>query len=225
VSLVQHISTAEENYLKAIFAIAEKEGKTASTNAIAAVLSTTAASVTDMLKRLSDKNLIRYEKYRGVQLTEEGVRLATTLIRKHRLWEVFLVDKLGFAWDEVHALAEQLEHIQGEALVEKLDEFLGFPRFDPHGDPIPDAEGRWTYRHQVPLSTLEVSRRGVITGVDDHSTAFLQFLDRMGLTLGAEVQVIERFDYDGTVRIQVRGKEERILSEKVAQNLFVKGSG
>lgn len=222
---MQHISTAEENYLKAIFAISEKEGKTASTNAIAALLSTTAASVTDMLKRLSDKHLISYEKYRGVQLSEEGVRLATILIRKHRLWEVFLVDKLGFAWDEVHALAEQLEHIQGEALVEKLDEFLGFPRFDPHGDPIPDAEGRWTYRHQVPLSTLEVQRRGVITGVDDHSTAFLQFLDRMGLTLGAEVQVMERFEYDGTIRIRVHGEEERILSEKVAQNLFIKGSG
>ena len=142
---MQHTSTAEENYLKAIFKITEKEGKTATTNAIAAALNTTAASVTDMLKRLAEKDLINYEKYRGVQLSSGGEQIATILIRKHRLWEVFLVNKLGFAWDEVHELAEQLEHIQGEALVERLDEYLGRPQFDPHGDPIPDAEGRWTY--------------------------------------------------------------------------------
>ena len=149
------ITHAEENYLKAIFTIAEKEAGPALTNAIATLMQTSAASVTDMLKRLSDKQLISYEKYRGVQLTQEGNRVATVLIRKHRLWEVFLVDKLGFAWDEVHELAEQLEHVQGDELVSRLDQFLGRPRFDPHGDPIPDAEGRWTYRKQAPLATLQ----------------------------------------------------------------------
>lgn len=219
---MQHTSTAEENYLKAIFKITEKEGKTATTNAIAAALNTTAASVTDMLKRLAEKDLINYEKYRGVQLSSGGEQIATILIRKHRLWEVFLVSKLGFAWDEVHELAEQLEHIQGEALVERLDEYLGRPQFDPHGDPIPDAEGRWTYQSQALLSTLDVGVHGVITGVEDHSTAFLQYLDRMGLVLGAGIVVLERFEYDASLRILNDGGAERILSEKVTQNLYIK---
>jgi len=219
---VQHTSTAEENYLKAIFKISEKEGKAATTNAIAAALNTTAASVTDMLKRLAEKDLINYEKYRGVQLSPGGEQIATILIRKHRLWEVFLVNKLGFAWDEVHELAEQLEHIQGETLVERLDEYLGRPQFDPHGDPIPDAEGRWTYRSQVLLSTLEVGIRGVVTGVEDHSTSFLQYLDRMGLILGAGIVVLERFEYDQSLRVLNDEGEERILSDKVTQNLYIK---
>lgn len=216
------ISTAEENYLKTIFAISEKEGKSATTNAIAAAVQTTAASVTDMLKRLSEKNLIAYEKYRGVQLTEAGNRLATALIRKHRLWEVFLMDKLGFAWDEVHELAEQLEHVQGQALVDRLDAFLGHPKFDPHGDPIPDAEGRWTFRPQALLATLKAGDRGIITGVQDHSPAFLQYLDQLGLTLGAELELLERFPYDQSARVRARGHNELVLSDKVCQNLYVK---
>ena len=218
------ITHAEENYLKAIFTIAEKEAGPALTNAIATLMQTSAASVTDMLKRLSDKQLISYEKYRGVQLTQEGNRVATVLIRKHRLWEVFLVDKLGFAWDEVHELAEQLEHVQGDELVSRLDQFLGRPRFDPHGDPIPDAEGRWTYRKQAPLATLQPGNRGIVTGVDDHSTAFLQYLDQLGLTLGAELELLERIIYDQSVRVRTTSGHELILSEKVAQNLFVKTS-
>ena len=213
-------SPAEENYLKAIFKIAEKEGKVAGTNAIAAVLQTTAASVTDMLKRLSDKTLIVYERYRGVQLTEEGNRVATGLIRKHRLWEVFLVDKLGFAWDEVHDIAEQLEHIQSEALVKRLDLFLGHPRFDPHGDPIPDAEGRWTHRPQALLATLTPGQQATITGVNEHSPAFLQYLNQLGLGLGTHLEVLERFDYDRSVRVQA-GDKAMVLSEKVCQNLWM----
>lgn len=216
------ISQAEENYLKAIFKISEKEAKAASTNAIAAELQTTAASVTDMLKRLAEKNLIAYEKYRGVELSGEGNRLATALIRKHRLWEVFLVEKLGFAWDEVHDLAEQLEHVQGDDLVNRLDNFLGHPKFDPHGDPIPDAEGRWAYRPQVLLSSLKPGDRGVITGVDDHSSAFLQYLDQLGLTLGAGLELMERIPYDQSLRIRTQDGREMTLSEKVGQNLFIK---
>ncbi|MBK6933071.1 MAG: metal-dependent transcriptional regulator [Saprospirales bacterium] len=216
------VSQAEENYLKAIFKISEKEVKAASTNAIAAEMQTTAASVTDMLKRLAEKNLIDYEKYRGVQLTAEGNRVATVLIRKHRLWEVFLVDHLGFAWDEVHDLAEQLEHVQGNALIERLDRFLGHPKFDPHGDPIPDAEGRWTLRPQALLATLKPGDRGVVTGVEDHSPAFLQYLDQMGLSLGAEIELLERFPYDQSVRVRTQAGREVSLSEKVGQNLYVK---
>ena len=216
------VSQAEENYLKAIFKISEKEAKPANTNAIAAEMQTTAASVTDMLKRLAEKNLIDYEKYRGVQLTAEGNRVATVLIRKHRLWEVFLVDHLGFAWDEVHDLAEQLEHVQGNALIERLDRFLGHPKFDPHGDPIPDAEGRWTLRPQALLATLKPGDRGVVTGVEDHSPAFLQYLDQMGLSLGAEIELLERFPYDQSVRVRTQAGREVSLSEKVGQNLYVK---
>lgn len=216
------ITQAEENYLKAIFKIEEKETKPVLTNAIAAAMQTTAASVTDMLKRLSDKQLITYEKYRGVQLTEEGNRLATALIRKHRLWEVFLVDKLGFAWDEVHELAEQLEHVHGNNLVQRLDNFLGHPKFDPHGDPIPDANGRWTFRPQALLATLQPGDRGIVTGVDDHSSTFLQYLDQLGLTLGAELELLERFPYDQSVKVRTRDQREFVLSDKVTQNLFVK---
>ncbi len=216
------ISHAEENYLKAIFKISEKEAKAASTNAIAAELQTTAASVTDMLKRLAEKNLIAYEKYRGVELSGEGNRLATALIRKHRLWEVFLVEKLGFAWDEVHDLAEQLEHVQGDDLVDRLDNFLGHPKFDPHGDPIPDALGRWAFRPQSLLATLKPGDRGVVTGVDDHSPAFLQYLDQLGLTLGAQLELIERVPYDQSLRIRTQDGREITLSEKVGQNLYIK---
>lgn len=185
-------------------------------------MQTTAASVTDMLKRLADKNLIAYEKYRGVLLTPDGRRIATELIRKHRLWEVFLLEKLGFAWDEVHELAEQLEHVQGDALVDRLDAYLGYPKYDPHGDPIPDAQGRWTLRQQVPLVTLQPGERGTVTGVQDHSSAFLQYLDQLGLGLGVEVEMLERIPYDQSARVRAAGKTELMLSEKVCQNLFVK---
>lgn len=214
-------SQAEENYLKAIFKISEKEGKSAGTNAIAAEMQTTAASVTDMLKRLAEKSLIEYEKYRGVQLTDEGHRVATALIRKHRLWEVFLTEKLGFAWDEVHDIAEHLEHVQSDTLVERLDAYLGRPRFDPHGDPIPDAQGRWAFRPQVLLSTLNPGDSGAVTGVNDHNPAFLQYLDQVGLSLGARLELLERFPFDHSMRVRTQDGRELTLSEKVGQNLFL----
>jgi DtxR family Mn-dependent transcriptional regulator len=189
-------TSAEENYLKAIFKIAEKEPGAVLTNALAAEMGTSAASATDMLKRLSDKQLVAYEKYRGVTLSETGCRIATDLIRKHRLWEVFLVDKLGFAWDEVHDFAEQLEHIHGEHLTERLDDFLGNPRFDPHGDPIPDAQGQFLRRAQ---------------------TRFLNLTSG----LGAELELIERIAYDQSSKVRI-GARDAILSEKVGQNLFVR---
>ena len=217
---MEKISHTEENYLKAIYKISEKEGKPASTNAIASEMQTSAASVTDMIKRLSEKGLINYERYKGVTLTSEGNKFATTLIRKHRLWEVFLVDKLDFSWDKVHDIAEQLEHIQSEELVERLDEFLGNPSFDPHGDPIPDAEGNFAFRKQVPLNELSIGESGIVVGVQNHSTPFLQYLDRLSLVLGTEVTVLEKFEYDESIKINLKGKE-MILSKKVNQNLFI----
>lgn len=218
---MESISYTEENYLKAIFKIVEREGKSANTNAIAAEMNTAAASVTDMLKRLSKKELINYEQYKGVTLTSKGNQLATDLIRKHRLWEVFLVEKLQFSWDEVHDMAEQLEHIQSEELVERLDAFLEYPKFDPHGDPIPNAEGIFAVRKQAPLLELAPGTRGVVVGVQDHTTAFLQYLDRLGLTIGASVEVLELFEYDESVKILMNNEKEQILSKKVAENLFI----
>jgi DtxR family Mn-dependent transcriptional regulator len=214
-------TSAEENYLKAIFKISEKEPGPVLTNALAAAMGTSAASATDMLKRLSEKQLVAYEKYRGVTLTPEGDRLATTLIRKHRLWEVFLVDKLGFAWDEVHDFAEQLEHIQGDSLTDRLDEYLGHPRYDPHGDPIPDAQGRWIRRPQVRLATLLPGQKGIVTGVDDHTSPFLQYLDELGIALGVTIELLDRTAYDQSSKVRIAGKEYT-LSEKASQNLFLR---
>jgi len=215
------ISPTEENYLKAIFKICEKSDKAASTNAVSAELDTKAASVTDMLKRLAEKGLINYAKYRGVTLTGEGLILATQLIRKHRLWEVFLLEKLDFSWDEVHEIAEQLEHIQSKELVERLDNFLGNPKHDPHGDPIPDADGKFTYRKQILLSELRVGEEGVVVGVNEHSSPFLKYLDQMELVLGAKVKMIERFEYDESSKLFLNNEKEVLVSAKVSQHIFV----
>lgn len=219
------ISQAEENYLKAIFKVCEKDGRSAATNAIAQQMQTSAASVTDMLKRLAEKELIHYERYKGVTLTEAGDKLARNLVRKHRLWEVFLVDKLNFAWDEVHEIAEQLEHIHSAELIGRLDKFLGFPRFDPHGDPIPDASGNFTYRKQVIMAEVEVGATGVVVGVQEHAPNFLQHLDRMGLTLGASVKICERFEFDGSIRLQLDDERDLVVSQKVSQNIFIQKRG
>jgi DtxR family Mn-dependent transcriptional regulator len=221
------LTPAEENYLKAIFKLTENDGGTAasstaaSTNAIAAMLGTAAASVTDMLKRLSAKGLLHYEKHRGVSLTERGSELATNLVRRHRLWETFLVMKLGFSWDAVHDIAEQLEHVQSSELVERLDTFLDRPQFDPHGDPIPDTMGRMASRKQVQLSALAVGEKAVVVGVQESQASFLQYLDRMNISLGVTLQVLERFDYDGSMRVAIQGKDEYTFSQKVCENLFV----
>ncbi|MEM8907497.1 MAG: metal-dependent transcriptional regulator [Bacteroidota bacterium] len=215
------ISQTEENYLKAIFKIYESEQKAASTNSIAKQMDTSAASVTDMLKRLAEKKLINYKRYKGVTLTEEGDQMAKMLIRKHRLLEVFLVNKLHFSWDAIHDIAEQLEHIKSDALIERLDQYLGFPKFDPHGDPIPDAAGNFTFRKQILLTDLPMGTEAIIVGVQEHSTPFLQYLNRLALALGVKVEVIESFEYDESLKIRRNGEQELILSNKVAQNLFV----
>ena len=215
------VSSTEENYLKAIFKISEKEGTPVSTNSISSSMNTSAASVSDMIKRLAEKDLVLYEKWKGVRLTDKGREIATSLIRKHRLWEVFLVDKLNFAWDEVHPLAEQLEHVKSDTLVNRLDEYLGFPKFDPHGDPIPDENGNFTFRKQVLLSDFN-DKNAVIVGVQEHSKPFLNYLDRLGLKLGTAIEIIETVEYDGSIRIKIDGIGEQIISSKVAQNLFVK---
>lgn len=215
------LTSTEENYLKAIYKITGDDHLIANTNAIAKELNTTAASVTDMVKKLAKKKLLFYQKHRGVTLTEEGSRLATMLVRKHRLWEVFLVEKLNFSWSEVHEIAEQLEHIKSSELINRLDQYLGHPKFDPHGDPIPDEKGEFTERNQVILSELEVGARGIIVGVQEHSATFLDYLDKLKLQLGGAIVILEKYEYDNSVKITLNGTHDLTLTHKVSQNLFV----
>lgn len=215
------LSSAEENYLKCIFKHHEQVQEPVSTNTIADDMQTKASSVTDMLKRLAEKKLILYKKYKGVRLTQVGEEAAKSLIRRHRLWESFLVKKLSFTWDEVHEIAEELEHVRSPKLTDKLDQFLGYPKFDPHGDPIPDKEGNIQHRTQIPLTDLKTGETGFITGIKDSSKAFLQFLDAQEIQLGSEIQVLEIYDYDKSRMVQA-GDKKRTLSHQVTKNLYVK---
>lgn len=215
------LTYAEENYLKAILRLSKPHDVTVSTNAIASHLETSAASVTDMLKKLADKELITYQKYKGAQLTDIGNKIATTLVRKHRLWEVFLVQSLGMTWDEVHEIAEELEHIQSEQLIERLDAFLGFPKYDPHGDPIPNAQGKYTLRSQVPLTELKPGQEGLVIGVRDADSLFLRHLNDKGITIGKKAKLIDHDAYDQTVRLAIEDREMS-LTGKVAQNILIK---
>jgi len=216
-------SLSEENYLKSIFHLEQKNPAGVSTNALAEQLETKASSVTDMLKKLSDKKLVIYRKYQGVKLSKSGREIALSVIRKHRLWEVFLVEKLEFNWDEVHEVAEQLEHIRSEKLIRELDRFLDFPKRDPHGDPIPDSKGNLAVSDKVILSELLKGESGVCVGVKDSSAEFLQYLDKNSISLGKKITVKEKEIFDGSLTIIIGGKELNI-SRAVAQNLLLKSS-
>lgn len=214
-------SFTEENYLKAIFFLSAGSVKGATTNAIAERLETRAASVSDMLKRLSEKQLLSYKKYQGVNLTEKGRKVAIRTLRKHRLWEVFLVEKLGFGWEEVHEIAEQLEHIQSVELTNRLDAYLGHPKFDPHGDPIPNSEGRFPQRSELTLAECKPPAELIIIGVKDTSPDFLRYLEKMHLGLGTHLSLQGVEEFDGSMTLH-HGKNEINLSAKVCANLFVK---
>ncbi len=212
---------SEENYLKTIYHIISSTGTEVSTNAIAEKMETKASSVTDMLKKLAEKELISYKKYKGVLLTEKGSLLAKMIVRKHRLWEVFLVDKLNFPWDEVHDIAEQLEHIKSEKLINKLDDFLGNPTEDPHGDPIPDAAGKIIKIEKVLLSELKENQTGICVGVKDSSAEFLKYLDKNQITLGSEIEVVSKEEFDLSLQLKVKDSTVTI-SNSIANNLYVK---
>lgn len=216
-------SPTEENYLKAIYAIANRQGgEEVSTNALAETTATRAASVTDMLKRLADKGLIHYRRYQGVRLTDEGERRALRIIRRHRLWEVFLVEKLGFGWDEVHDMAEDLEHVRSDELVARLDAFLGNPQFDPHGDPIPTPTGQMPRTGYRPLADLNPGDEATMMGVLDHSTPFLQHLAQCGLVLGCPVKVSEINAFDRSMQVTIDAHPALFISYDVAKNLLMK---
>lgn len=215
------LSKSEENYLKAIYHLSASIPEGISTNAIAQQLETKASSVTDMVKKLADKELVFYKKYQGVTLTKSGEKVAANVIRKHRLWEVFLVEKLSFNWDEVHEVAEQLEHIQSEKLIDELDSFLGYPKRDPHGDPIPDKDGNINILEKSLLSTLPVKTQVICVGVKDTSSDFLRYLDKQGIALGKEISIIEKENFDNSMRIEIDQKEF-VISFQIANNIYVK---
>jgi DtxR family Mn-dependent transcriptional regulator len=216
------ISLTEENYLKAIFSInAHNDGAGVSTNELSERLHNKAGSVTDMLKRLSEKKLIHYEKYKGVVLTGKGEKLAISIVRKHRLWEVFLTEKLKFKWDEVHDIAEQLEHIKSDELVQRLDDFLGKPKFDPHGDPIPNAKGQLDVQKAKPLNQYKKKSSFVFTGVCEHSREFLQHLTSLGLKIGDTIKVEEVNEFDNSYKVKINKTQSRFFSSKVAASILV----
>nr|WP_287936489.1 metal-dependent transcriptional regulator [Algoriphagus sp.] len=215
------LTVAEENYLKAIYHLSDGGKKSVSTNDIAAEINTKPASVSDMLRKLGEKEVIEYRKYYGLQITETGKRYALQTIRKHRLWEVFLVEKLNFAWDEVHEVAEQLEHIQSPLLIQRLDAYLNFPKFDPHGDPIPDEFGDVRSRPRVQLNEMDEDQTGQIVAVKDSSAAFLRYLDKVGAYIGARIKVLDKVEFDGSLEILVDQKKTLFMSKDVASNILV----
>lgn len=217
-------SLTEENYLKAIYKLSRKTDKGVSTNSIAGAMNTKPSSATDMIKKLAAKKLINYQKYQGVVLTKSGRADAINIIRKHRLWEVFLVENLGFKWDAVHEIAEQLEHIKSQELIDRLDKYLKFPKYDPHGDPIPDKDGNIHHHKEMCLNDLEKGDNGIVVGVKDSSSSFLKYLEKMSLLLGTKIHVNDRFEFDQSLLIST-GKEEGepiSISETVAKNLYIK---
>ena len=217
-------STSEENYIKAIFHLQGEEG-TVTTNELAAQLKTRPASVTDMMKKLKSKKLLLYTPYRGFRLSQEGNKVALGIIRRHRLWEYFLAEKLKFNWNEVHAVAEDLEHVSSRRLIDALDEFLGFPRVDPHGDPIPDAQGRIVTAKQVNLAELPLQKPGFVTHVSDQSSEILEMLRHKQIAIGTRLEVRKKFDFDNSFELLVgtgRSRSSISISEQLAKNIYVK---
>ncbi len=214
------VTQSEENYLKTIYHLGKQGVEAVSTNAIAEQMETKASSVTDMVKKLAEKDLANYVKYQGVSLTKVGRLTAASVIRKHRLWEVFLVNKLKFSWDEVHEVAEQLEHIKSEQLIDKLDEFLDFPKVDPHGDAIPDKEGNFAKISKKLLSECASGEEGIFVGVKDSSASFLQYLDKQHISLGDKIKILHREEFDQSVEIMVNSSLLNI-SQKTATNIYL----
>jgi DtxR family Mn-dependent transcriptional regulator len=215
------VSISKENHLKAIFHLQQEQGLV-TTNALAAALNTRPASVTDMLKKLKDQKLLIYQRYKGFKLTGEGRKAAVLIIRKHRLWEYFLVKKLQFRWDEVHEIAEELEHISSRELIDRLDAFLGFPQADPHGDPIPDSQGRLQIRRQLSLSELPLNKIAQVSGISSQTSEMLELLQYNHIRLGTRLEIRKKFPFDNSLEIKVRNRPPVTLSAQVAKNVLVK---
>ena len=215
------ITRSEENYLKTIFSVYMQTQSNVSTNEIANLLDTSPASVTEMIKKLQEKNLVIYEKYNGVMLSDDGKNKAISIIRKHRLWETFLVRKLDFSWSEVHDVAEQLEHIKSEKLIDKLDQLLNYPKFDPHGDPIPSKKGVFKFQERISISEMDINEVGIIMGVSLDNKDFLDYLTKLKISIGTKVKVIAQIKFDQSMKIKFDSKIEHI-SKEIAENILIK---
>jgi DtxR family Mn-dependent transcriptional regulator len=214
-------SASKENYLKAIFHLQTESG-VVSTNEVAEAMHTRPASVTDMLKKLKKQKLLSYERYKGVKLTNEGRKVAIQIIRKHRLWEYFLVEKLQFGWDEVHEVAEELEHISSQKLIDRLDSFLDFPQTDPHGDPIPDPQGKFNNVPQQSLLDIPINKPGRVCGITSQTTQMLELLQHKGISIGTKIEVKKKFPFDNSLELKIRNQPVITISEQVAKNILVK---
>lgn len=214
-------TTTVENYLKAIYTICQNNDGVASTNQISELINNTPSSVSNMLKKLASSKHIEYKKYYGVRLTEKGKQTATQLIRKHRIWETFLVQSLGYGWSEVHHIAEQLEHIEADGLIDRLDDYLGNPKFDPHGDPIPNSDGDFERYDLISLADVEVNKDYSIGRVIDDDNEFLQFLDRMEIRIGTNVKAVQRFSFDESLQVVLDNGNTILLNQSIAKRLFV----
>lgn len=216
-------SISEENYLKAIFHLQQRDG-TVMTNVLAHSLDTRPASVTDMMKKLKMKRLVHYQPYKGFRLTAEGRKIALGIIRRHRLWEYFLAEKLDFRWDEVHAVAEELEHVSSRKLIDKLDAYLGFPKSDPHGDPIPDNSGRMENSRQISLAAFTPGRSSVVCKIGNQSGEMMELLSHRKIRIGTMIEVRKKFGFDNSVEIKITGQPAFTISEQMARNIYVKKS-
>jgi DtxR family Mn-dependent transcriptional regulator len=213
-------STSEENYIKAIFHL-QRGQNTVNTNALAEKLNTKPASVTDMMKKLKAKRLLHYQPYQGFRLSNDGKKVALDIIRRHRLWEYFLAEKLKFKWDEVHVVAEDLEHVSSKKLIDKLDEYLGFPKFDPHGDPIPDSLGKMENNQQLTLSELQVNKTAEVCRVINQSEEMLELLQHKKINIGTKLEVKRKFNFDHSIEIKLKQQPAFSISEQLAKNIFV----
>ena len=213
-------STSEENYIKTIFHLQNGQN-TVTTNELAEKLNTKPASVTDMMKKLKAKKLLHYQPYQGFRLNNEGKKVALDIIRRHRLWEYFLAEKLKFKWDEVHAVAEDLEHVSSKKLIEKLDEYLGYPKFDPHGDPIPDSLGKMETNEQITLAELPVNKTAEVTRVINQSEEMLELLQHKKINIGTKLEVKRKFGFDHSIEIKIRQQPPFSISEQLAKNIFI----
>lgn len=215
-----NFSTSEENYLKTIFHL-QTEEENVSTNELAAQLQTKPASITDMMKKLKSRRLVHYQPYGGFRLTPEGKKVALGIIRRHRLWEYFLAEKLKFSWDEVHEVAEQLEHVSSKKLVDKLDEFLAYPKFDPHGDPIPDTNGKMEPGRQMNLTEWPLNKPAKICHVSNQTALMLEYLQLKKIGLGTKLIIKKRFAFDDSLEIKPEKKVALTISSQIAKNIFV----
>lgn len=219
---LMELSYTIENYLKAIYKLSDSNMAAVTTNQIAAAQNTKPSTANDMIKKLADKKYISYQKYRGVTMTAKGNKQALEIIRKHRLWEVFLVKTLGFKWDEVHHIAEQMEHVSSDELINRLDKFLEYPKYDPHGDPIPDAKGKIEKPQLIQLSQLNKGDTGIVSGVMDHSDKFLQHLEKVALNIGTKIKVTDKSEYDNSFQILLPKAKSLHISNAVAINLLIR---